>query len=268
MNFDKRFKKLPLVIQKSIVVIIFLGVCFSWIYILPTTSLNNIQTSQEDESTITLVEATKITPTNLYELTIDGTPTTPTKIFFTVTPRPTRTPRPTSTPKPQIVVNTKTNVYSGPNINYPIVDEVIYGQLLLIIATNKDKTWYNVRLGSGRLAWIESSMITPVDQNSFLAVKVALTIPAIPTPVILLPTKTTSPLVQIAPTPIETIETPPTIGVFANCTCTIGEDLDCSDFSTRYEAQVCYNHCMELRGADIYGIDGNNSNGLACESLP
>lgn len=50
------------------------------------------------------------------------------------------------------------------------------------------------------------------------------------------------------------------------CSCTI--DLDCKDFSTHRQAQSCYDYCVSLGYGDVHNIDGNDKDGLACESLP
>lgn len=43
---------------------------------------------------------------------------------------------------------------------------------------------------------------------------------------------------------------------------------NCSDFNTQAAAQEVYNYCSVRGFGDIHGLDGNNNNGLACESLP
>ena len=52
----------------------------------------------------------------------------------------------------------------------------------------------------------------------------------------------------------------------AACDCS-GNLYDCSDFSTREEAQACYDYCVSITGEDIHRLDGGND-GQACESLP
>jgi hypothetical protein len=44
--------------------------------------------------------------------------------------------------------------------------------------------------------------------------------------------------------------------------------LNCSDFATQPEAQACHDHCEALGKGDIHGLDGNDDDGRACESLP
>jgi micrococcal nuclease len=54
----------------------------------------------------------------------------------------------------------------------------------------------------------------------------------------------------------------------AACNCS-GPDLDCkANFSTHAEAQACYNYCVAQGFGDVFGLDGNDNDGLACESLP
>ena len=50
------------------------------------------------------------------------------------------------------------------------------------------------------------------------------------------------------------------------CSCS-GDTLNCDDFSTRVQAQACYDHCMAVVGYDIHNLD-NDGDGEACESLP
>lgn len=54
----------------------------------------------------------------------------------------------------------------------------------------------------------------------------------------------------------------------AACNC-YGPDLNCkADFSTHAAAQACHDYCMSLGLGDIFDLDGNDNDGLACESLP
>lgn len=56
-------------------------------------------------------------------------------------------------------------------------------------------------------------------------------------------------------------------GGIAPCNCS-GPDLDCKDFKTHNAAQACYEHCIALGYGNIFRLDGNDNDGLACESLP
>ena len=53
----------------------------------------------------------------------------------------------------------------------------------------------------------------------------------------------------------------------ATCVCS-GPDLDCKDFKTHKAAQSCYNYCVSQGYGDVFRLDGNDNDGLACESLP
>ena len=59
----------------------------------------------------------------------------------------------------------------------------------------------------------------------------------------------------------------PGAGGNAPCNCS-GPDLDCKDFSSHASAQSCYNYCVSLGFGNIFRLDGNDNDGLACESLP
>jgi micrococcal nuclease len=56
-------------------------------------------------------------------------------------------------------------------------------------------------------------------------------------------------------------------GGSAPCNCN-GPDLDCKDFNTHTAAQACYDHCVALGYGNIFRLDGNDNDVLACESLP
>ncbi len=53
----------------------------------------------------------------------------------------------------------------------------------------------------------------------------------------------------------------------AVCNCS-GPDLDCKDFSSHASAQACYEYCVSQGFGNIFRLDGNDNDGLACESLP
>jgi len=53
----------------------------------------------------------------------------------------------------------------------------------------------------------------------------------------------------------------------APCNCN-GPDLDCGDFNTHAAAQSCYNYCVSQGFGDLFRLDGNDNDGLACEGLP
>ncbi|MEK7632240.1 MAG: thermonuclease family protein [Patescibacteria group bacterium] len=56
--------------------------------------------------------------------------------------------------------------------------------------------------------------------------------------------------------------TPPS----SSCSCS-SNTYNCSDFSTHAAAQAVYDCCMAQVGSDIHRLDGNDNDGLACESL-
>jgi endonuclease YncB( thermonuclease family) len=78
----------------------------------------------------------------------------------------------------------------------------------------------------------------------------------VPTAVPIPPTATAIPVVQPTQPPLAAV-----------CDCS-GDIYNCSDFSTRAAAQACYDYCVSVGRGDIHGLDGNDNDGLACESLP
>jgi micrococcal nuclease len=54
----------------------------------------------------------------------------------------------------------------------------------------------------------------------------------------------------------------------APCDCA-GPDLDCKDFSTQQAAQACWDFCGgKAGGPNPHRLDGNDKDGIVCESLP
>lgn len=86
-------------------------------------------------------------------------------------------------------------------------------------------------------------------------------------PVTLAPTWT--PIPTFTPFILNTqpiISTPPIAGT---CSCA-GDLYNCilTDFQTHAQAQACYDYCISQGAGDIHRLDGNDNDGLACESLP
>lgn len=79
------------------------------------------------------------------------------------------------------------------------------------------------------------------------------------------PIETNTPFLVNTPNPYSS----PGITVTANkpCSCT-GDLYNCSDFSSRNQAQACYNYCFSVTGLDIHHLDGADKDGKVCESLP
>ncbi len=73
------------------------------------------------------------------------------------------------------------------------------------------------------------------------------------------PTATSTPTVTPTATATEVVN--------ATCDCS-GNLYNCSDFDTQPQAQACMEYCESQGVGDIHGLDGNDNDGLACESLP
>ena len=74
----------------------------------------------------------------------------------------------------------------------------------------------------------------------------------------------------VAPPTLVAIPTSSGAGASGNAPCNCsGPDLDCkADFNTHAAAQACYDYCVSQGFGDVFGLDGNDNDGLACESLP
>jgi len=86
------------------------------------------------------------------------TPALPPSLTFT--PVPTLSPTPSAS---QLTPNSKTvNCRSGPDVAYPSLDVINFGQAALIVAKNKNGTWWYVRdpNNSYQFCWVSASVAT------------------------------------------------------------------------------------------------------------
>lgn len=60
--------------------------------------------------------------------------------------------------------------------------------------------------------------------------------------------------------------TPTRVSVSSPCTCSQGNTLNCSNFSSQRDAQSCHNSCLLQTGRDVHNLDGD-SDGIACEDF-
>lgn len=112
---------------------------------------------------------------------------------------------------------------------------------------------------------VSTSIPPPLTSTSVLLPTFAVSPLAIP------PTfaPTWTPLPTFTPFVLNTPNAPPIAPGNAVCLCDRNR-YSCvlSDFSTHAEAQACYDYCVSQGAGDIHGLDGNDNDGLACESLP
>ena len=97
----------------------------------------------------------------------------------TMTPIPPSTPVFTKSQKPEAIVKTEVlNVRAGPGTTHPVVDVVKQGDVLPVIARNRDASWLQIRLPSDEAGWVAAYL---VDLNEYgHEVQVADTIPTPP----------------------------------------------------------------------------------------
>ncbi len=62
-----------------------------------------------------------------------------------------------------VKVNTELlNVRSGPSVNFPVIEQAMYGERLQVLGSYED--WYYVRLGNGRKGWVLAYYTYPENQ--------------------------------------------------------------------------------------------------------
>lgn len=77
----------------------------------------------------------------------------------------------------------------------------------------------------------------------------------------------TSSSAESAAPSVVTAPIPTSATASSSCSCS-SNSYNCSDFSTHAAAQSVFNCCIAQVGSDIHRLDGNDNDGLACESLP
>ena len=154
------------------------------------------------------------------------------------------------------------NVRSCAGADCPRVDGLAFGTEIQLIGedtASDGSTWYEF-VYRGDSAWVHSDLTSETRPVAQPAAQ-----PQQPSGGQEAPEPTAQPeQSQAQPTqrPTQPPAPPP---VAAGCSCA-GDTLNCSDFGPSSEAQACYNKCMAERGFDVHRLDGNDNDGLACES--
>lgn len=121
------------------------------------------------------------TPTPTASPTETPSPTAAPSDTPTSTPQPTSTPTETPPPEPEVQVKSDSaNVRSGPGTNFEAVVTLHEGDIVAVLATNGDGSWYNVQLADGSTGWLAASVSEPISEEALALVSVAATIPAPP----------------------------------------------------------------------------------------
>ncbi|MCA9951649.1 MAG: protein kinase, partial [Anaerolineales bacterium] len=130
----------------------------------------------------------------------------------TNTPAPSPTDEPTATAElptetaeplpPQVrVVVASANLRRGPGVAYATQGAIFEGEIANVIASNKDRSWYNILLENGTKAWIAASVIESVEGSLLDNVEIALTIPPVPTKRATAVPATNTPILIVTATP-------------------------------------------------------------------
>ncbi|MBN2472579.1 MAG: SH3 domain-containing protein [Anaerolineae bacterium] len=133
--------------------------------IVITTGCTNINTPTPGVPTADLPPLATFTP----RYTATPVPTSTLPPTFTATPSitavpPTASNTPTPTPTPPILGRVSTvqdavNMREGPNITFPAIVGVENNTDIVILSSNPERNWYNVRLEDGTEGWIASNLI-------------------------------------------------------------------------------------------------------------
>jgi hypothetical protein len=161
-------------------------------------------------------------------------------------------PTATATAQVKIIANAA-NVRSGPGVDYERIGTAALGEVLALLATNNDQTWYHIRLGDGTVGWVGST-VAMVISPAGLAIPNAAAVPPDNNPQRDAPT----------PTPLAGTASPTSAWVTV-CDCS-GDHYDCTSFSSYGKAQACFNYCFPKSG-DIHELDLDHDHSV-CESLP
>jgi len=78
------------------------------------------------------------------------------------------------------VVLSSVNIRSGPGTNYSIKGNLNHDETVKVIARTESGEWYNVKLDNGQTGWLGARVTEPLNQQAFLQVPIAVTIPASP----------------------------------------------------------------------------------------
>lgn len=146
-------------------------------------------------------------------------------------------PTPTGIPIAIVSVNSA-NIRNGPGTNYDKIGYAVRDGGFVIIGKNESGDWYNIQLNRNEYGWIAASVVETMFAEN---VNISVTVP---------------------PPKIIQQEQPPQ----PICSCD-GDRYNCSSFSRQWQAQSCYNYCIQQSAGDIHGLDSDND-GRVCESLP
>lgn len=210
----------------------------------------------QPSATLELVSTKTIEAAVQASATITNTPTA----TITNTPiPPTTTNTPIPSPTEVVVITYYVNATAGvnarscPQTSCDVVTIFSPSSALDVIGSEDGQVvagtavWAKV-LYQGETIYVHSSLLT--DQE--------------PTPI---PTARPQSFPTSAPAaqPVQPVAPPP---VASGCDCNSGDTLNCSNFNRQSQAQACFNKCMQETGRDVHRLDGNDNDGLACESLP
>ncbi len=89
----------------------------------------------------------------------------------TATNVPTNAPIPTSLPELQLkVIRNAIYVRSGPGVDHDPISTLKMNDVVPVLSTTEDETWYEVELASGATGWVGSEVVEIIEGQAVLAV--------------------------------------------------------------------------------------------------
>lgn len=229
------------------------------------TRLSDLSVTVTQNSIVATQTATLWTPTSTLSPSLTPTITnTPTQTY---TPLPTELPTLTDTPQPTNLpsgtiyyVTAQANVRSCPQTSCDRVVALSFGDEIEIL--DNDVEGEDVLSGTRWMQGVLNEEIIYIHSDLVSRNRPSTIVPASSNNTSSSGNTSNTANQSIAPTQVVA---PP---VSSACNCNQGNTLNCSDFSRQSQAQACHNQCVSEVGRDVHGLDGNDNDGLACESLP
>lgn len=89
---------------------------------------------------------------------------------------------PTSVPTSEITVTgNRVNIRTGPSTDYPVIDALPNGEVVLAIGFNASQTWVQIELPSGEIGWISADLVDIEDIEKLAVITDISAAPAVTT---------------------------------------------------------------------------------------
>lgn len=163
-------------VELSIIIGAIAGMCFFCLLLVLNTDVTKTTVSPEIPTIVatntrrpSATPGVAATPHMLATAQLDPTATHTPSATQSNTPAvtPTETATVTAVPLPQVrVIIGAANLRAGPDASQPVVGIARAGDLLVVIDTEGDGAWLLVQTGDGLEAWIGSTVVEPVNEET------------------------------------------------------------------------------------------------------